>query len=209
MRRIDRFAGIISPGHRFTWGILMLLCFLFSSGLIPRLVMTLFFALLAILAGKRIRFGYFVFMIFSITVFNLLTPWGPVLFSVGRLAVTGGALEAGVTKGLTICGLVFVSLFSVSSKLILPGRLGRLLGRSFYYFERLYSMKKKVRRASFFADIDEILLSLFPSTRTEVSQRETEGEEAAKTEVSQVQTALKGWLAAGSSLAACALLMLI
>ncbi len=200
----DRFSGIISPGHRFTWGILMLLCFLFSDGLFPRLIMTIFFAVLALLAGKRIRFGYFFFMIFSITAFNLLTPWGPVLFSLGRFTVTGGALNTGITKGLTICGLVFVSLFSVSSRLILPGKLGRLLGRSFYYFESLYSMKKSVRRASFFSDIDEILLSLFPSSSEQGDQEAGKGKA-----VPQVQTALTGWLAAGSSLAACAALTMM
>jgi heptaprenyl diphosphate synthase len=121
------------------------------------------FALLSKAAGKRISYLYFLILTLSISAFNLLTPWGSVLFTLGSFPVTRGALITGITKGVTISGLVFVSLFSVSRELVLPGRFGRLLGRSFYYFERLYSEKRRVRRKSFLSDIDEILLSLFPS----------------------------------------------
>ena len=163
MPRNDRISSIVSPVHRFIWGIVLLLLFLFSEGLVVRLLQVVLFAVLAGTAGKRIRYLYFVILTLSITVFNLLTPWGEVLVAFGRFAVTRGALVNGLTKGITISGLIFVSLFSVSKNLVLPGRLGRLLGKSFYYFESLYSQKKKVHRRTFFQDVDEILLALFPS----------------------------------------------
>ena len=191
MRRIDRIAMRVSAGHRFVWGIFMLLIFLFSRGLAARLGMTIFFAFMAEVSGKRIHFAYFAFMVVSITAFNLLTPWGEILLSIGRFSITRGALTAGLVKGITICGLVFVSLFSVSRHLALPGRLGRLLGRSFYYFESLYSMKKKVRRRTFFQDIDTILLSIFPSP------------EAAVSESSPIKTGVSGRIIITASLLFC------
>ncbi|WP_319562933.1 hypothetical protein [Marispirochaeta sp.] len=167
MPRNDYIAPLVKPGHRFVWGLLLLLSFLFIQGLFARLVLVVLFAVLSRAAGKRIRFSYFIILTSSIALFNLLTPWGEVLVSPGGFDVTRGALVAGLTKGITISGLVFVSLFSVSRDLKLPGRFGRLLGRSFYYFERLYSQKRKVHRRTFFADIDEVLLDLFPAHHSE------------------------------------------
>jgi hypothetical protein len=164
MPRTDRFARLVAPGHRFLWGLMLLLFFLFSKGIAARSLQLLLFALLSSAAGKRISYLYFLILTASISAFHLLTPWGSVIFSLGSFPVTRGALISGLTKGVTISGLVFVSLFSVSRDLVLPGRFGRLLGRSFYYFERLYSEKRRVRRKSFLSDVDEILLSLFPSS---------------------------------------------
>ena len=144
----------------------LLLLFLLSRGVISRSLQLVLFALLSKAAGKRISYLYFLILTLSISAFNLLTiPGARSLFTLGSFPVTRGALITGITKGVTISGLVFVSLFSVSRELVLPGRFGRLLGRSFYYFERLYSEKRRVRRKSFLSDIDEILLSLFPFRR--------------------------------------------
>lgn len=173
MARLDRVSPWISASHRFIWGLSLLVLFLFSHGIIARLLFALLFALLARLAGKRIRYSYFLLLTLSITLFHLLSPFGEILYSIGRLEITRGALLTGLTKGITISGLVFVSLFSVSRNLSLPGRFGRLLGRSFYYFERLYGEKRKVGRKSFLADVDAILLSLFPSE--EVGEKELDG----------------------------------
>lgn len=171
MPRTDRFAALVAPGHRFLWGLTLLLLFLLSKGVVARSLYVLLFALLSGAAGKHIRYLYFLILTLSISAFHLLTPWGSVLFSLGSFPVTRGALIAGLTKGITISGLVFVSLFSVSRDLVLPGRFGRLLGRSFYYFERLYSEKRRVRRKSFLSDVDAILLSLFPSAAVDEASK--------------------------------------
>lgn len=155
--RRDRFDPLLSPGVRFVWGTSLLVLFLFQQNPILKLLLVCLFAYLATLSGKRIRIGYFLTLIVSITVFNLLTPYGQVLLQVGPLRVTRGALVAGAAKGLTIAGLVFVSLFTVSRHLVLPGSFGLFLARSFFYFERLYGEKKRVRRNHIIADIDAIL----------------------------------------------------
>ena len=153
----DRIEPLLPPTQRFLWGTTLLVLFLFQHLLPVKLLLVLLFGGLGILAGKRIRWSYFLLLAASITLFNLLTPYGRVLFSLGPLDVTSGALTDGLMKGITIVGLVFVSLFSVSRRLVLPGRFGAFLGRSFYYFERLYGERKRVRRSHIIEDIDAIL----------------------------------------------------
>lgn len=148
----------MTPGFRFVWGTILLVLFLLQQDPLLKLLLVALFAVLARLAGKRIRFGYFLLIVASITLFNLLTPYGQVLAIVGPLRITRGALVAGAAKGLTIVGLVFASLFTVSRHLVLPGSFGLFLARSFFYFERLYGEKKRVRRDHIIEDIDNIMM---------------------------------------------------
>ena len=124
---------------------------------------TLAFAGIAVLAGKRIRFGYFLIMVTSITFFNLLTPVGEVLLKAGPLVVTRGALRQGLMKGFAIPGLVFISLFAVRPDLQLPGRLGGLIARLFFYFEQLLDGRKRIRLRRFVDSVDELLMELLQS----------------------------------------------
>ena len=155
--RYDRIEPMLAPGIRFLWGTCLLILFLFQQQPILKLLLVALFAIMALFAGKRIRFGYFLTLVVSITVFNLLTPFGLVLATVGPLRITQGALVNGATKGITIVGLVFASLFTVSRHLVLPGSFGLFLARSFFYFERLYSEKKRIRRDHVIEDIDSIM----------------------------------------------------
>lgn len=155
--RHDRFEGLLGPGIRFLWGTSLLILFLFQQNPLLKLLLVALFASLATAAGKRIRFLYFLTLVATITIFNLLTPYGQVLAVLGPLRITQGALVDGATKGFTIVGLVFCSLFTVSRRLVLPGSFGLFLARSFFYFERLYSEKKRVRRDHIIEDIDAIM----------------------------------------------------
>ncbi|MFP3959413.1 MAG: hypothetical protein ACLFUX_04515, partial [Spirochaetaceae bacterium] len=113
-------------------------------------------------AGKKIKWMYFLIMVGSVTFFNLLSPSGRLLLSIGPFAVTEGALETGLMKGFTIVGLVFISLFTIRPSLRLPGRLGGLLVRLFYYFERIMDTKRrKLEPRRLIASIDDILDSLY------------------------------------------------
>lgn len=157
---------------RFLWGTSLLVLFLFQANPLLKLLLVCLFACLAALSGKRIRFGYFLTLVVSITIFNLLTPYGQVLLQVGPLRVTRGALVDGAAKGLTIVGLVFVSLFTVSRHLVLPGSFGLFLARSFFYFERLYGEKKRVRRDHIIEDIDAIMERVSSLEEEEPAERE-------------------------------------
>lgn len=150
----------MAPGFRFLWGSSLLVLFLLQHEPVVKLLLVVLFAILARIAGKRIRYGYFAILLVTVTLFNLLSPYGVLIATLGPLRITEGALLSGVTKGLTIVGLVFVSLFSVSRHLVLPGRFGLFLGRSLFYFQRLYGEKKRLRRGHIIEDIDAILEGL-------------------------------------------------
>ncbi len=149
----------LSAIHLFFAGMGTLPAFLFQERLDIRILQVMLFAFLVSRAGKRIQWLYFLLMLGSITVFHLLSPWGEVLFRIGPLRITLGALEQGLTKGFTIVGLVFVSLFTIRSDLRLPGRLGGLIGKVFYYYERILEGRGGVDPTRLIASLDGILSS--------------------------------------------------
>ncbi len=157
----NRLKEHFGASQLFFTGLLALPAYLLQPSLTVRVVQVLCFAALAHLAGKRIMWVYFLIMVASITFFNLLTPFGRVLVSIGPLPITEGALRGGVMKGFTIVGLVFISLFSIRPDLQLPGRLGGLVARVFFYFERIIEGKKRIEPRRLIASIDDVLEELY------------------------------------------------
>jgi len=161
-KRTDHLALALSPGLRFSLGLSLMVLFAMQAHWWLKLLMIAGFALAAIRAGKRLQPWFFVFFTLSVTFFHLFTPMGRVLFTLGNWAVTLGALEEGLNRALTLVGLVFISLFSVSPGLRLPGILGSLLGRSFFYFERLLETRKDLQPRELWPSVDRILARVAP-----------------------------------------------
>ena len=159
--KTDYIERIISPGKRFFIGMILMLVFLFFESLLLRSAMTVLFLLLTVLAGKKILWKNYILLIFFITFFNLLTPWGEVLFSLGPLDITKGALISGLLKGTTFTGLILISLTSIKKGLIIPGKLGGLIGKVFFYFERIFEQKHRLKRHDLIGTLDEILMDTF------------------------------------------------
>lgn len=185
---------VLSARDQFLLGIACILAWTFQLSIPIMLGQLASFLLLARLAGKRIRYGYFLGFILAITLFNLLTPLGRVILEIGPFVVTQGALELGIRKGLTIVGLVFISLFSIRRDLVLPGRLGALLGRSFLYFERLLDARGGIQPRRLVASIDEALDRLLPISEIGAAEAGgvTAGEMAGSAEAGNATTALPG-----------------
>ena len=162
----NRLQNHLSASHLFFTGALVLPAYLFQPQLTIRIAQVLLFAGLAHLAGKRIMWIYFAITVASIAFFNLLTPMGRVLVALGPLQITRGALESGLMKGFTIVGLVFISLFSIRPDLRLPGRLGGLVARVFFYFERIIDGRKRIEARRLIASIDDILEELYTPGHT-------------------------------------------
>jgi len=156
----NRLGEIAAPPHLFIVGIAIIVCFLLQQNLYVRIIQVVMYSGLASLAGKRIRWLYFVFMLLTITLFNAFTPIGEVLLRIGPITVTRGALRQGLLKGFAIPGLVFISLFAVQPTLKLPGRLGGLVARVFFYFERLLDGRKRITLRRFVGTIDALLLEM-------------------------------------------------
>jgi len=167
VRKPDHLASIVIDGIRFWTGIALIPAYLFINSPLIKLLLILFFSLSVSLAGKKIRYLYFIMMTASITFFHLLTPNGKILWDLGIVQVTKGSLLTGFTKGISLAGLVFISLFSVTPSLKLPGKLGGLLGRMFYYFEIILDGKKRVQAKDFIGSLDRILNQIFPLHRIE------------------------------------------
>jgi heptaprenyl diphosphate synthase len=176
----------LSPLHSFAAGVLIIPAYLLQEEIVIKVVQVVIFGALARSMGKRIKWLYFLILALSITVFNLLNPYGEVLVRLGPLAVTSGALIEGILKGLTIVGLVFISLFSIRPELQLPGRLGGIIGKTFLYFQRILEQKRRVEAKRLVGSVDEILLELYQP-----------GTAVAPPKQAPVRTAAVGVLAAG------------
>ena len=169
----DRIGRHVSAVPRFAAGMASLPAFLLMDSLLFKAVLALLFVVLALLAGKRIRWGYYLVLSSSICFFHLLAPWGRVLAEIGPLTITLGALENGVSRALTLMGMVFLSVAAVRPELELPGRLGGLLGRTFYYFEAIIDGKAELTRKNFVKGLDELLLKRFDPRKEDFGSGES------------------------------------
>lgn len=160
--RSDRLAQIIDPTVRFWTGVSLIPGFFLNSSLQFLLLNCIVFAIAVVLSGKRIRFLYYIMMILSISLFHLFNPIGRILLKLGPLTITSGALEQGLMKGLTLSGLVLLSLFSVTPALRFPGHLGGLLARTMYYFEEILNNRGHLDIKNIISSMDTVLMQALP-----------------------------------------------
>ncbi|MEM5948133.1 hypothetical protein WKV44_06225 [Spirochaetia bacterium 38H-sp] len=149
-------------------GIGLMITLLMTDSLILKLSFTLTAAILANCSGKRIKPLYFILFITGISFFELLIPRGRIITNIAGLNITQDALASGLKKGLTLTGLIFLSLFAVKKDLPIPGRIGRYFAKVFEYYANLMSRKKTINRHNIVASLDTIL--------TESKQLSTEKE---------------------------------
>jgi hypothetical protein len=144
----------------FICGALIFPPFLLQQDLVIRACMIVLFMVLNALAGRRVRLLQFAAVSAGIVLFNLVIPTGRVLVTVLGLPVTEGALKSGLMKATAMTGLIVLSQFSISPDLRLPGRIGGLIGRSFFYFEAIMNERRKIDRRDIIGSIDSVLLSV-------------------------------------------------
>ena len=100
-------------------------------------------------------------ILISVVICSLLQPSGKVLWTLGKLEITQGALEGGLRRGLVVIGTVFLSKIAVSPKLVVPGKIGKIIGRILAYFQQFAEIKKAVKPKTFFSDLNSQLLQLY------------------------------------------------
>jgi uncharacterized membrane protein len=150
------------PRVLFLGGFLILILYAFQSNLEVRVFQVFIAYCLASLTGKKIRLGYFILLVISISLFSLLQPAGAVLLRIGTFAITQGALEQGLFRGLTLVGFVFLSLAMVQPHLQLPGLSGFLLTKTFQYYESFNHFRGELGAKGFIEKITQILYRIFP-----------------------------------------------
>jgi hypothetical protein len=147
----------IPPRHQFIAGLLILPAFLLQDILWVKAVITILFIFLSLVTGKSFRLLPNLIILLSIVVINLFQPHGKVLLTLFRFPVTLGALEIGIERALTLIGMIYISRFSVRKGLILPGRLGSLLGQVFYNFERVTESWRDLPKLPIAQKLDKLL----------------------------------------------------
>ncbi len=160
-RRASRFfRGNLSAPALIIAGAAVMPAFLFQPHGTLQLLMAALFLASAWLKGRRIRLGLVFSFLAGITAVHLFTPHGRVLWEAGSWAVTSGALQEGLRKGGLLIGMMYLSQFSVDSRLNLPGRAGAVLGRSFFYFEQLLEFRERITWRHLSRDLDRVLSEL-------------------------------------------------
>jgi heptaprenyl diphosphate synthase len=167
LRRRERWNRLFRSEDLFITGLVIMLIFLFTSSLIFKTLQLLFFGLLTELSGKKTRPLAALLIITGIVFCNLLVPYGRVLAQAGPLAITQGALLAGLRRALTLEGLIMLSGAFIRADLRLPGAFGVLLGESFRIFGALQERKTVFTRGHIVEGIDELMLELDRDTAQE------------------------------------------
>jgi heptaprenyl diphosphate synthase len=174
LQRCENWNGFFNADELFVAGLIMMLLFLFCRSLPGRVMQFLLFFLLALLSGKRINIFSTLLIMAGIVFFNLLAPYGKVLFTLGPLHITQGSLLAGLEKAVTLEGLVMLSAACIKSDLKLPGGTGSLLGESLRILEHLRERvgRRRDTRESIISRLDRILPELETSFPSETSDPE-------------------------------------
>ena len=109
---------------------------------------------------RLLLFGSFVFCI-STVVLNLFSPLGKVLVKIGPFPITEGSLNSGLSKGLTIIGLVYLSRFSVRSNLNIPGAFGSYISKTLFYLNCFAEEKKSIAHKDIFGSLDALFEKVY------------------------------------------------
>ncbi len=141
----------------FFTGLVLLPFLAFSPNLSWSIVCFLLVLILNILSKRKIALFPLILMSFAIVVFNVLSPAGRVIFSVGEFRITEYALVSGLKKALTLGGMVLLSRWMIRPSLRLPGSFGELVSQSFIMLERLLEEKHQFKRENIVASLDIIL----------------------------------------------------
>jgi heptaprenyl diphosphate synthase len=159
-RRQQIYERLFSASSLGFFGILVMPALLFNPSPLSRALQFLGFWFLCWLAGKKNKPLITLLVILSIVLFNLIVPYGRILFSVGSFRISSGALMTGIQRAVTLEGLIMLSRFSIRKDLSLPGGFGELISESFRYFALILDSKHRISRRNLISDIDELMIKL-------------------------------------------------
>ncbi len=160
MSRLEVYENIFSAKALFAAGLLIMPALLFIPSTEYRCFQFVFLCLLALLSGKKINFMIMIPIIMFIIAFNLIIPYGRVLFSFGVFKITSGALKAGVHRAFTLQSFVMLSTLAIRRDLKIPGAFGELLCESLHIFSSIMNKKYTFPKHNVFVEIDNLMLEL-------------------------------------------------
>jgi heptaprenyl diphosphate synthase len=118
----------------FIAGLIMVPSLVFNPSTWGRVVQFLLFWTFSALIGRKNNTLTTILMVFGIIFFNLLAPYGQVLWSFGIFKLTKGALLTGIRRAATVQGLFMLSKACIDRELHIPGKFGSLISTSFRIF---------------------------------------------------------------------------
>jgi len=160
-RRSNGFIQHFPSETLFISGLISMPAFLFNPSIASRCAQFALFILFNWLAGRKLNLIPLLIASAGIIGFNLIVPYGRVLFTLWGWRITEGALWAGLERAVTVEGLILLSRVSIRSDLRLPGSLGALIGESFRYFECIMDRKGGIERKDPIGGIDRLMLELW------------------------------------------------
>ena len=141
-------------------GLCMVPALLLNPDTGARVVQFLFFWALAWLAGKKNNPLITISVVIGIVFFNLLVPYGEILFAIGPLKISSGALQGGIRRAVTLEGLFMLSRCCVSRDISLPGAFGEIVGEAFRIFSVMAEERRLFSRKNWTGQLDRLLISL-------------------------------------------------
>ncbi|MDR0473264.1 MAG: hypothetical protein LBH43_06300 [Treponema sp.] len=160
LARQEAYNNLFSACSLCIAGFLIIPFFLFNPSPMFRSAQFIFFWFLSWLSGRKnnplVTLSAILFVVF----FNLLVPYGQVLFSLGFFRITRGALTLGIHRAATLAGLVMLSRVCIRQDLRLPGFFGGLIAESFRIFARMRDSKQRITMKNFASDIDVLMLEM-------------------------------------------------
>jgi heptaprenyl diphosphate synthase len=192
MNRRKVYVSFFSARALCITGLFILPALLFNPVTELRVIQFLFFWFLVWLSGGKSSTLVTFLVIAGITAFNLLIPYGRVLFSVGPLKITEGALRAGIHRAVTLEALVMLSRVSIRQDLQIPGAFGGLLSESLRIFSSMTMKKYRVTGKNLIAEIDRLMLDLSDEVVSVPADQQTRTKPAGY--VMLAATAILSWL---------------
>jgi heptaprenyl diphosphate synthase len=158
LRRRAFFSAQITSGTLFLAGFLAMPAFLINGSLLSKTLQFFLLWLFVWVVGKRNSLWMTLSISMGIVLFNLMIPYGRLLWHWGPFEITQGALLGGIQKAITVEGLVLLSKTFIRSDLELPGTFGRRIGESFRIFELMMEGDDRFEWKNPISSLDRILI---------------------------------------------------
>ena len=160
LRRRQAYERLFSARALCITVLLIMPAMLFNPHTLFRIIQFFFFWFLAWLSGKKNNPLITLLIMACIIAFNLLVPYGQIIFSIGVFKITSGALIMGIERAVTLEGLIMLSRAGIRQDLRIPGSFGELIGESFRIFALILDQKHRISRKNIIADIDRLMIEL-------------------------------------------------
>ena len=159
-RRREFFDGLFPGKAPFIAALVILPALLFNPDTWTRVLQFFFFWFLSCLSGKKNNPLITILIVLVIVFFNLLVPYGRIIYSLGPFRITVGALLAGIHRAATLEALLMLSRAAIRPDIRLPGLFGEILGESFRIFGQITERKMVFKGGDIAAGIDRLMLEL-------------------------------------------------